>query len=313
MTRSLLEQVHWIIECHVTLFVCCFGIVGNTISIFVWQRLKKKMSPTNFSIVKFFTLLAFIDILVLVFTLWVDFLPTVYPNIKTYYAFMFTFIYIGHPAHFFFLFVSIFLTAAISLDRLKLIFYPLIGMKYGNKITSCFIMTVFALATVLNIPSFLEYRILITSNQTQLIKVDYETHQRFGYIVFFSHCAGGVFLPLLTICVANILILVKTYKRKVKNISINKASTSRISDEHSRMTLILVAVTGMCWVMLGFQCFSRCVLMFVSNTSLNLKIVDSVARFGNLAIPLNSALNILMFCLPGKSFRSELVKMLKRR
>ena len=310
----MLELLHWIFEYPLTIIICVTGGIGNFLSIFVWRRLEKKLSKSNCNIAKMFTILAGVDLGVLTFSILVDVLPVALPVLKSVYAYVIFFMYVGHPLHFYFLFVSILMTAAISIDRLKLIAFPFFVMPYGARWKTFAVTVVFGLAFVLNIPTFFEFKIAGGINNTDLLsKVNYTENQRLRNIVFVSHCAGGVFIPWTMVFISNVVIFLKSYQSKAESRSPKCAPTNRRNNEHRRMTLTLLLVTGSCLLTLSFQCISRCIFMFVKSDNPRYPLIEAAARFGHIAIPLNSALNIGLFCLPGKMFRLELYDLLKRK
>ena len=70
---------------------------------------------------------------VLTFSIFADVLPTASSALKSVYEYVIFYIYVGHVLHFCFLFVSILVTAAIPLDRLKLIVFPFFVISYGTR------------------------------------------------------------------------------------------------------------------------------------------------------------------------------------
>ena len=303
----MLNLIHWVFEYPLTLIICIVGIIGNFLSILVWKRLEKKLAKPNRNVARLFGILAAVDLCVLVFTILVDVIPAASPSIKYVYEYIIFFIWFGHPLHFYFLFVSIFMAASVSIDRLKLIVYPFYSMRSGRQFFSCAIVLVFGFATVLNIPSFFEYEITHESNSTVMLsKVNYTSNIRLRNIVFVSHCAAGVVVPWLTVLIANSIILFRTYYRTAVDLPKKFKKNRRQSNEHRHMTATLLLLTGTCLLTLSVQCISRCILMFARHDHPFFHSIEAAARFGHIAIPLNSALNIGLFSLPGKQFRKEL-------
>ena len=295
----MLQLLHWIFEYPLTIKICVTGAIGNFLSIFVWRRLEKKLSKSNRNIAKMFTILAGVDLGVVTFSILADVLPVALPVLKSVYAYIIFYMYVGHPLHFYFLFFSILMTAGISVDRLKLIAFPFFVMPYGARWKTFVVTLVFGLAFVLNIPTFFEFKIVRGINNTTLLsKVNYRENQRLRNIVFVSHCAGGVYIPWTMMFISNVVVFSKSYQRKAETRSPKCVPTNRRSNEHRRMTLTLFLVTGSCLLTLSFQCISRCIFMFVESDNPRYPLVEAAARFGHIAIPLNSALNIGLFCLP---------------
>ena len=295
----MLQLLHWIFEYPLTIKICVTGAIGNFLSIFVWRRLEKKLSKSNRNIAKMFTILAGVDLGVVTFSILADVLPVALPVLKSVYAYIIFYMYVGHPLHFYFLFVSILMTAGISVDRLKLIAFPFFVMPYGARWKTFVVTLVFGLAFVLNILTFFEFKIVRGINNTALLsKVNYRENQRLRNIVFVSHCAGGVYIPWTMMFISNVVVFSKSYQRKAETRSPKCVPTNRRSNEHRRMTLTLFLVTGSCLLTLSFQCISRCIFMFVESDNPRYPLVEAAARFGHIAIPLNSALNIGLFCLP---------------
>ena len=217
------------------------------------------------------------------------------------------YIYFIHPTHFYLLFTSIFLVVVLSVERLKFIIRPLSSLTFSKNWARALWMFVFAVSFVVNIPSFFEYE-MVTINGTSIVKpLDYEKNVSFRDIVFISHCIFGLAIPWSVTLVCNILLVTKSFNR-LKTVSRNSVNADTV---HILKTT--TALTFSSLLLLSIQCISRCFKMFTWHSEESWALVNLIADIGHLAIPCNSAVNFIMFCLPGSFFRNEMLIMFKIR
>ena len=294
----------WLNDVPISLAICIPGIVGNMMSIFTWKNIRDKVRLRNRRSVQFFIALCIVDIMVLIFQLVAEVLPNMITSLKNNSLFVTFYIYIGHPSHFYFLFCTILLVAALSIDRTLFVIKPFRRFKGLKSSVAYVLVAVFVMAGLLNIPSFFEYRSEERNGTTCLVKVSYANDPIVRDVVFYTHCLLGIAMPWFAIFMCNIIITLFT------RIKLTKSPSSSVSSNWSKMSTTLTLVSFSTLILLAFQCISRCFTMFVLHPHPDYKYHEKVANYGNLAIPLNSALNIIMFSLPGKQFRQELKKIL---
>jgi len=306
--------VRWVLFCPVQIIICCFGIPCNIISALVWLRLKKKGQVKNKSVCDNFILLSLVDLCVLMFSILSDILPVIYDNLikneggSCFFGYFIQ--YLIHPAHFFFLFTSIYLVTVLSVERLTFVMRPLSRLTFSKHWSRSLWLFVFVISFLVNIPSFFEYEVVKgTTNSTYCVKpVDYSNNIPFRNIVFISHCIFGLAIPWLTSLICNIVLVSKTFNRFR-----NSHSTSTVNSDTIHILKTTTALAFSSLILLSVQCISRCFKMFIlSKKHENWSLIQQVADVGHLAIPLNSTINFIMYFLPGSFFRNEMIKMFKR-
>ena len=308
------EQVLWFFYVPFCSIICVAGIIGNILSLLIWRRLRPRSGVRNISTTTYFMILSAVDIGVLVMTVLVMVLPYADVSLFQSKTFAMFFSYVGHPLHFLLIFVSIYMVVAMSLDRVRLIFRPF--SRYNKNQQRVYLtITVFTgLAFFLNIPSFFEFRpIQHNDGVWHLTEVRYLHRREFRNAVFVTHCIGVIVLPWLIMFVSNILLIFKSSSR-IKNIrQMSNASTKDENDtDHRQMTKTLLVVSVVSLILLSIQCVARCITMFYYINNRMWPRIHFGRELGNLTLPLNSTLNFILFCLPGKRFRKELVKIVRK-
>lgn len=308
ITNMLSQTAKWILFYPVQLIICCFGIPCNVISALVWSRLRRKGKRKNKHVCMYFILLSIVDICVLIFSILSDLLPVVNRQLVEGASPLFgrIFIYLIHPAHFLFLFISIFLVTMLSMERLKFILKPFSSLTFSKKWSRGLLFAVFCISFVVNIPSFFEYRLATVNGTTYILKaLKYEANQSFRDIVFLSHCMFGLALPWLIMLVCNVILVTKSYNR------LRVTTKNSVNNDTVHLLKTTSALTFSSLFLLSVQCVSRCFKMFTFDSETNWELINKIADIGHLAIPLNSSVNFIMFCLPGSYFRNEMVDMFK--
>lgn len=106
------EKMHYISSGFCIPILVCVGIVGNILSIIVWQRKPLRSSTGLYLIAQ-----AVNDMGVLVFVFLTDSLVVLFPAIKTTYQFGVFHSYIGYPVFYFFVVNSIWTLVGVTVDR----------------------------------------------------------------------------------------------------------------------------------------------------------------------------------------------------
>lgn len=305
--------VRWVLFSPIQTIICCIGIPGNVISALVWSRLKNKGQLKNKSVCNNFILLSIVDLGVLIFSILSDVLPVTDEDLikDSGGSCLFGYVlkYFIHPAHFYFLFSSIYLVTVLSVERLNFVVRPLSRLTFSKSWSRALWLSVFLIAFVVNIPTFFEYEIVKDVNITYCIApVDYVNNIAFRNIVFFSHCIFGLAIPWFISLLCNIILVGKTFNRLR-----NRHSSSTVNSETRHILKTTSAITFSSLILLSVQCISRCFKMFIlSKNQKNWALIQRVAYVGHLAIPLNATINFIMYCLPGSYFRKEMTKMFRR-
>eukprot|EP00111_Clytia_hemisphaerica_P003476 TCONS_00009926-protein len=305
------QDILWAFYVPICSIICIFGILGNIISLIVWRKLRNRFRARNVSTTTYFMLLSAIDMAVLITTLFVMVLPYAEHSVFKSRSYAFFFSYIGHPIHFFLIFLSIYMVMAMSLDRVRLVYRPF--SRYDINQHKVYLMiTIFTgVAFVLNIPSFFEYRPTLNKQNTwELTELRYLNRRAFRDAVFVTHCIGVIMVPWMTMFISNILLIFKSSNR-LRNMR-NITTKDEPNADHKQLTYTLILVSALSLFLLAVQCVARCITMFYFVDNHNWNNIFFGREIGNLTLPINSALNFVLFCLPGKRFRKELRRLLRR-
>ena len=307
------ERILWAMYVPFCSVLCVVGIIGNTLSLIIWRRLRMRSGVRNVSTTTYFMILSALDIGVLVTTIFVMILPYADASLFTNRTFAVFFSYVGHPLHFFLIFVSIFMVVAMSVDRVRLVFRPFSRYNKNRQRVYLTITLFTGLAFFLNIPSFFEFRpIQHKDGVWHLTEMRYLHRREFRNAVFVTHCIGVVVIPWLVMFISNILLIFKSSSR-IKNVrNMSRAAAKENDTEHRQMTKILLMVSVVSLVLLSIQCVARCITMFYYINNSVWPGIHFGRELGNLTLPINSALNVMLFCLPGKRFRKELRRLAKK-
>ena len=308
------EQVLWFLYVPFCSILCVAGIIGNILSLIIWRRLRMRSGVRNISTTTYFMILSAVDIGVLFMTILVMTLPYADASLFKSRTFAVFFSYLGHPLHFFLIFVSIFMVVAMSVDRVRLVFRPFSRYNKNQQRVYLTITLFTGLAFFLNLPSFFEFRPIQDSDGIwHLTEIRYLHRREFRNAVFITHCIGVVVVPWVIMFVSNILLIFKSSSR-IKNIRhMSNANTADENDtEHRQMTKTLLIVSFVSLVLLSIQCVARCITMFYYINNRMWPSIHFGRELGNLTLPINSTLNFILFCLPGKRFRRELVKIVRK-
>jgi len=109
---DMAKRMHWVTSVIIgTLFVCP-GLVGNSLSMYIWSRKSMRSSTGTYLIAQ-----ALADSGLLIFFYLVDVISMINPDIKKNYVYAVFFSYIGYPIFFFFVVSSIWLTVGVTVDR----------------------------------------------------------------------------------------------------------------------------------------------------------------------------------------------------
>ena len=325
------EQVLWFLYVPFCSIICFAGIIGNILSLVIWHRLRSRSGIRNISTTTYFMILSALDIGVLVMSLLVMTLPYADTSLYDSRAFAVFFSYIGHPLHFFLIFVSFFMVVAMSLDRVRLVFRPFSRYNKNQQVAYTTIGLFTGWAFLLNILSFFEFRPVQHRNgEWKLIEIRYLYKRGFRNAVFIMHCVGVIILPWLAMFVSNVLLIYKMYNLHFSNnyiepVGIDTKQTGCKSDagspshnpftgkilkghrrDHRKITRTLLTVSIVSLVLLSIQCVAKCLTMFYYIDNQDWPHFHFAREMGNLAFPINSSINVLLFGFSAKSFRNRL-------
>ena len=296
------------------LTVCCFGLIGNILSLIVLSHRTMKSSTYSY-----LSALAVCDFLVLIFTI-VLLVKDVerpvkgenkWPWADGIYPYLFPYV---HPAAFSFQVISIWLTLAFTVDRYLMICHPFSAEPYctvsrARKV----IVGLFVGGLIFNIPKFFEYETLPVpmpiTNETKVVcdltefgrsTIFRELYHSWLYII----CICGV--PFVILAVLNSFLMHAVRVSRQRGQEINSAEKKR-----NDTTIMLIGV-----VVIFFLCqmpalVSRTIWAFDSNPRHSFKKLSlyTMNEIGNFLIVLNSSINIVPYYFFGRRFRRQFWKL----
>lgn len=109
---AVAQKMHYITSAYCGPVLMVLGVIGNVLSIMVWQKKSMSSSTGVYLIAQ-----AVNDIGVLVFFFLTDSLMVLLPSVKTYYSFGVFHVYIGWPMFYFFVVNSIWTLVGVTVDR----------------------------------------------------------------------------------------------------------------------------------------------------------------------------------------------------
>jgi hypothetical protein len=288
--------------------ICCFGIVGNILSLIVLTRRSMRSSSTYI----YLSTLSICDMLVLLFTMMLLTKDTVKPDKTssgdwvqlegTIYPYMFPYV---HPLCVTLQVISIWLTLAFTTDRYIMICHPFQAEKMCTRSRARKVILGLSISGfILHIPRFFEYETLLMPGIcTQRI---WYTITEFGWSPIYREIFHSYFymifvcgVPFIALAVMNCFLIYAVHLSRKRGREINAAERKR-----NDTTVMLIGV-----IVVFFTCqvpalISR-VLWAVHNAldqSPELHILNEV---GNFLVILNSAINIVPYYFFGQRFRRE--------
>ncbi|ESO91158.1 hypothetical protein LOTGIDRAFT_153588 [Lottia gigantea] len=289
------------------MIICCFGNIGNILSIIVLTRRIMRSSTYVY-----LAALAFCDMLVLVFTMLLLLEDTKVPSdglsplYQTYYAFLFPWV---HPITITFQVTSIWLTLAFTIDRYIMICHPFKAESMCNRgRAKRVVMCIYLGGIIFNIPRFFEYYTQILSfsvgNSTEtmyLIQLTKTGNDKYYKEIVHSWmyliCVCG--LPFLLLAILNAFLIRAVHLSRKKGKEINVREKKR--NDTTTMLIGVVITFLICQVP---ALVARMMWAFSTLGKLS-RNYHTFSEVSNFLVILNSAINILPYYFFGKKFRKE--------
>jgi hypothetical protein len=199
----------------------------------------------------------------------------------------------------------IYLTIALSMDRLILVKFPLKAKNMLTKRTTLItILLIYMFSIVYCIPYWLEQRYVPELKQCRLTKIGSKIHK---YTRIYLYIPVVYVVPFLTLTFINITIIQYLIEKKRHKENLFGIKKRQKSGDY-RITLMLVTV-------IIVFCLSQLPLLVLnawyaidphgSYENLKFHILNSL---GILLIVLNTSTNFLLYCFFGQKFRQTLIK-----
>jgi len=329
--------VHWISSVPVGVSICLLGIIGNSISILVWARVRKKIRESN-STIKYFISMGVIDSGLLIMFILTDSIPAAEPEFIRTYWFVVCFSYIFFPLFFFFILASIWIVVAVTADRYLLIVHQ---FKLSRKMHTLSLVLLFVSGFIINVPHFFNFQpkmVEVEPEKWIWEKTEYAESESGSRYEFWVHCIFIVLAPWMLIAAFNVGIVLTIFKtsKQVENVMSNDTNTTTSTSttstklkssnssvpilnkdlikrraQNRRTTSTLLTVTFTFLVLLLWQCIVQCFWMqeFHKHDTQQPQIWEGVdISFGlaKLGIVLYSSINCILYFLTGTLFKREL-------
>jgi len=316
------ENLHKITSGEIGLTIATVGLLGNIFSIIIWSRISNR--PRNGkgdqtpACAAYFLAMAVIDSGLLVSFIAGDSLPVFLPVLKKSFTYAWLYSFLIHPLFYFFIFSSIWIVAAVTINRFLFVIHGKIFSIRKNILT---IIIINIVGFLVQIPQFFHFRPFFTfeDNSTDGYWTYHSTNfaksKPFIDYLFWLHCIFIVLVPWFIIAILNILLLHAVIKRtnSVFDILSYKDKVNR-ERKNRQMTITLLTVTITFLVLLAWQCVAQCFWQLgyhqddPDQTIWNM--VDMSFAFAKLGIIIHSSINCLLYYVSGPTFRREVSKFL---
>jgi len=292
---------------YVGMVLSLFGIVGNIITILVLISPSMRTTSTNI----YLTALSCSNILFLLI-----FIPSysiryllgykVYMANQPPFAFEILLIRLPTtPVYNTILLSIIYLTIAVSMDRLILIKFPLKAKQILTKRTTLItILFIYLFSIIYCIPYWLEQRYIPEIKECRLTKIGHKIHK---YTRIYIYIPVVYLIPFVTLTFINITIIQYLIVKKRRRQSIGAQITKRKTTDYyitlMLVTIIIVFVLSQLPLLIlnAWYAIDR----HGSYDSLRFHTLNSI---GVLLIVLNTSTNFLLYCFFGQKFRQTLVE-----
>ena len=278
-----------------------------------WKVLKKPQNDKKHNVAAFLICLGVCDLIIIGLFVLNHSLPSLLPEVTTTRWYAWCYAYIGFPFWFLFARCSVCLIVAISFMRYLMIMYPLQRFKISETTNTKVIVIVFVCCFIGNLPHFLTIKPKYQANSTTatitLTQLGKSVHVM-NYN-FWSHCTLFVATPWMIIVMLNGAII-----KRLRSNALNFDAQNAKWESYKRTTIVLLAVTFTFLGLLCWQCMSTCFFVIKSlhnYTGPFWYYVEESVAISKLLVAVNSCVNSVMYGFSGKTFREELLKMIKKR
>ncbi|KAL3836027.1 hypothetical protein ACJMK2_021480 [Sinanodonta woodiana] len=257
------QRMHWVTSVIVgTLFVA-IGLVGNSLSIMVWNRKSLRSSTGIYLIAQ-----AVADIGVLVFFFITDSIVMMDPTIKIPYSYGVFFSYIGYPFFFLFVICSIWITVGVTVDRyiqVCWISHSKAMCSHRRALTGIGIIVL--LCFIVNLPHFWTFHAVAVEDREKpddpgFTKAEFGKTGGSDQYEFWVHCMFLVLVPWVTIFILNMLIIreVTLANKKMDKVR-GEEMKEKTKKKEAQITRLLLTVTFAFLILIALQCITQCFFM----------------------------------------------------
>merc|ERR1719186_1978066 len=193
------------------------GMMGNTLSFLVWDRVARKTNGSTSSIM-YFKLLGVVNFCFLVSYILADCLQSFLPSLLHNYIFLSLYSYCFFPLFYYFNYATIWTMFSITIDR-YLTCVRHVRLSCWTRRVLLIVMYIFGI--VLNIPNVFAYQPIQIQTQNETIWTLHETqfskNQANMDYKFWVHCFLICIVPLVIMTILN-LSIVKSIRESFKRI-----------------------------------------------------------------------------------------------
>eukprot|EP00092_Neocalanus_flemingeri_P056866 GFUD01067463.1.p1 GENE.GFUD01067463.1~~GFUD01067463.1.p1 ORF type:complete len:336 (-),score=33.94 GFUD01067463.1:130-1137(-) len=304
------EKTHyanWVTSVPVGLTFATLGLMGNALSLIVWDRVARKTEVSNSNITSF-KLLGVVNSCFLVSYLLADTLKSCVPSLLQNYTFLTLYSYCFFPMFFNLNFATIWTMFAINIERYLIC---VCQINLSNWTRTVLLINIFIFGSVLNIPNLFVYEpfLIETPNGTMWIlhKTEFAKSQANIDYMFWVHCFLICILPLVIMAILNIS-LCKSIRDSFKRVKNHLSATSIRMRQDRSAHITLFTVTIFFLVLLLWECIASCLWFrgFLQSDPTGWTSVNISFAVGKLAIIIHCSLNCALYFASGSIFRSEL-------
>lgn len=326
---TLVDELNFIMMGIVAPIFCFIGMVGNVLAIITWNRPNMRSSTG-----RYLSGQAVADFAVLLFYLTIFSAQTWTPGVIYSPVYGFLYCYVFFPGLFFAVVCSVWYTVGVTIDRYILVCWITKAKQYCNVKRANFGLALITFNSfIINFPHYLSFTTVdqssiinnnndnSSSNASEAamatptkVKTFKETEFYTGpsgqFYEFWIHCMILIIIPWVTVFSMNIMIIRAIHKSNKKNAE--KKTTSsvrRCKQSENQITRQLLIVTFTFLFFIGLQCVIQCMFM-KKPAGFNMFIVNSSFAIAGCGIVFNSSLNFFLYCLTGRRFRTELLRVL---
>lgn len=304
---------------YLSVVVCLFGIVANSVNIVVLTR-KNMLSSTNvlltwLAVADLFTMLSYFPF-ALHFFIFKE--PDLYYFTTRYFGwicfllFHASFSIVCHT-------VAIWITIALAIFRFLYIWFPTRGTTYCSlekaklAITLTIVSTIICLVPnyIVNVNGDMPYCDPKTNSNVIIHTIEYRSGGAFRVLENVNYWIQAVFvklIPCVMLTILTVLLIVAMHRAYKKRMALKRRGKKAESDkhnEHNRTTLMLFTVV----VLFLITEFPQGVLTLMSslNKEYHSEIYENLGNLLDMMALLNNSINFVLYCTMSKQFRHTFI------
>ncbi|KAK3091298.1 hypothetical protein FSP39_018752 [Pinctada imbricata] len=278
--------------------LCVIGVIGNFISLLVLSGDQLKESPYVY-----LRALATTDMLALLFS----FPFMVFCIGTTNYFWRWYEIYVFIPLVNFFTASSVWITAAMTIERLLFVRHPLWARWRCNRNNAQFrIWIIVVFAVIISVPRFFCYEIKEEDKKAGILPTDFR-YSTFYYVLDIFAIVTLHFIPLIVFSVINVYLVCELQHAKVLREELNLRSNRETEwqMDQRRFTVTLISI-----VLLSIMSILPAAIADIFlHAKFGYHLLRTLRNVSNLLLWCNLSMNFLLYCAFNKRFVRALTGM----